>query len=730
MLVAEDWPPNGMDLDRNLTIRGNADVPPLLDLNFIGPKVQLGAGVRLTFSNLVMSEWRSMSAARAPGFNLLANKAPKSGAAPAVLHLEECGLIYHWCASPELARGSAYSLPRPEAIPGVNVYDAGVVQRPDCLNDTYGPLLERCWPQRNYFADFACPGIYLTATDAPARTGYLVHLQRVSSLCNDLLPLSCIRDYSALGCDLLYVTRPDSPARPFPTSSGVRANHSSSATGTPGSAEDGANSAVPQSGRSEREAGRSEAEVQEGSGDDMVRTLGLAVGCALGGALVLVLAAMLVLQLVRRRGSRRPEDGAAPTDPARPGKGCRGAADLELGSAPSLLHSSGIDGPDTASNKLARMHASTTSAAADTLRDTLLTDTSPYIEGLGLELQLVLRPTAADPWASPQPDVCTEAAGPVAAEPVEGHDSEGHSGDGAAAVAVTLDTAHMLGKGGFSRVYQGGYRGERVAVKVLEHPWGFSNPSSERDWKLLSSLFQAEVQVLGRVSHPIVVRLLAACVEPPRLALVMELCETSLERLIYDAGSGPRDADGLIPLPTVLHIGVQICQALSALHPTCMHRDLKPANVLLNHAQTPEPVAKITDFGLSRVRCATMRTQNPEAGTVQYLPPECFDLENEVLTCQVDMYSLGVLLWEALSGQQPWKGCSTIAVAFAVHMKGMRPPIDAIPCDRLPPKLLRLLQQCWERDPKRRPAAAEAAKGLALAREQLLGGPRGRACRS
>ncbi|KAG2493118.1 hypothetical protein HYH03_008547 [Edaphochlamys debaryana] len=294
----------------------------------------------------------------------------------------------------------------------------------------------------------------------------------------------------------------------------------------------------------------------------------------------------------------------------------------------------------------------------------------------------------------------------------------------AAGSSPVVKLEKLIGKGAFGRVYRGLYRGERVAVKVLDTGLAPSGAGSHggrcdgEEWAALRSLLMQEVEVLGRVSHPNVVRLLAACVEPPRLALVMELCETSLERLIYDAGSGPRDADGLIPLPTVLHIGIQLFQALAHLHPLVAHRDLKPPNVLLNHVGTFEPVVKLADFGLARVRCATLHTQDPEAGTPPYIAPENFDVESSVVLHQSDMYSAGVVLWEMLTGQKPWRGCELVDVAVRVAMKGERLPLDALPPERCPPKLRRLIEQCWERDPLRRPAAEEAAKSLVLVREQ------------
>ncbi|KAG2486623.1 hypothetical protein HYH03_014680 [Edaphochlamys debaryana] len=186
--------------------------------------------------------------------------------------------------------------------------------------------------------------------------------------------------------------------------------------------------------------------------------------------------------------------------------------------------------------------------------------------------------------------------------------------------------------------------------------------------------------------------------------------ETSLDRLLYR-----RPDETPLPLPTVLHISLEVAKGLEYLHPTITHRDLKPGNVLLNDPHSPRPTVKLADFGLSRLRSTVVPTVTPDAGTPAYLAPEGFDAANYVITHQADMYSLAVLVWEMLAGSKPWQGCSLYEVAHALTTRGARLPLDSLPEARCPPRLRALLQQCWERDPRRRPAAAEAVKALALA---------------
>ncbi|PNH10285.1 putative serine/threonine-protein kinase, partial [Tetrabaena socialis] len=117
-----------------------------------------------------------------------------------------------------------------------------------------------------------------------------------------------------------------------------------------------------------------------------------------------------------------------------------------------------------------------------------------------------------------------------------------------------------------------------------------------------------ELEILARCSHPNLVRVLAACMLPATPCLVMELCDTSLDKILYGKGA-------LLPMPLVLHIATEVARGLAYLHPTIVHRDLKPGNVLLNGPWGERPAVKIADFGLSRLHNGVVLTQHPEAGT-------------------------------------------------------------------------------------------------------------------
>ncbi|KAG2444323.1 hypothetical protein HXX76_001080 [Chlamydomonas incerta] len=240
-----------------------------------------------------------------------------------------------------------------------------------------------------------------------------------------------------------------------------------------------------------------------------------------------------------------------------------------------------------------------------------------------------------------------------------------------------------------------------------------------------------EVEVLARLQHANIVQLLAANLNPACPCLVVELMDTSLDKLLYgvdavagpaapvDAGArsapfAPRSQAPLLPLPKVLHIALQVARALAYLHPTIIHRDLKPANVLISDPGSASPVVKIADFGLSRLQDTVLITAHVDVGTAPYMAPEALDARNCVITHHSDMYSYGIMLYEMLAGTRPWRGLNMLQVAVAVCEKQRRPRLEDLGEARCPPALRALVSQCWDPVPERRPGAAEVTKQLAV----------------
>ncbi|KAK8791996.1 hypothetical protein WA158_005373 [Blastocystis sp. Blastoise] len=243
-----------------------------------------------------------------------------------------------------------------------------------------------------------------------------------------------------------------------------------------------------------------------------------------------------------------------------------------------------------------------------------------------------------------------------------------------------LEVGDSIGEGAYGRVYKGRWRGTPVAIKVLNCHVGSD----------IVQDFQLEVGILASLRHPNIVLFLSACVTPPHLCLVSELASRgSLWDVLHT------DA---IPLSTRLkvQIALDIAYGMAYLHtrkPVLLHRDLKSANILLDVAFR----AKITDFGLARVKART-ETMTGNCGTYQWMAPEVLD--NKRYTEKADIYSFGILIWELYTRKLPYEGKSGIQAAVSVLKRGLRPPI---PQD-CPQEYIQIMTQCWQTNPELRPS--------------------------
>jgi tRNA A-37 threonylcarbamoyl transferase component Bud32 len=255
----------------------------------------------------------------------------------------------------------------------------------------------------------------------------------------------------------------------------------------------------------------------------------------------------------------------------------------------------------------------------------------------------------------------------------------------------------LLGEGGMGLVYRAVDErdGSTVAIKVLA-PEQTRHPGRvER--------FLREAKAMAAVSHPAVVRIREAGSAAGLHYLAMEYLDgETLQQRIRRAGA--------LPLDELLACGEAIAGALEAAHSSGVtHRDLKPENVML----TPDGV-KVLDFGVAHLddRDDEQRTTLESAlrGTVSYLAPE--QIEGAPATAQSDLFSFGVLLWEAAAGQPLFQRANPIATARAI--------LEARPDYRRVPAALRpVLQKCLARDPRRRfRSAGEVCDALRAARRK------------
>lgn len=245
-----------------------------------------------------------------------------------------------------------------------------------------------------------------------------------------------------------------------------------------------------------------------------------------------------------------------------------------------------------------------------------------------------------------------------------------------------------IGSGGFGSVWKVKYRGEDVAVKVIDS----ISPTDG-----MRKALQNELDLLSRMPpHENVVALLGGSMESPYCCIVEELCDTDLHHVIHPNGAGTKKGPPPKPMPIeqVLQVGLNVARGLAHLHLKVIHRDVKPGNILMKNG-----VAKVADFGLSILKEKSYMSGD---GTAGYMSPE--SLKNRV-NHKSDVYSLGILLWECITGLTPFQDYDNkLAVMYAVD-KGKRPDFPA--SANCPPALRTLVESCWHQDHRSRPECAE-----------------------
>uniref|UniRef100_G1MGD1 mitogen-activated protein kinase kinase kinase n=1 Tax=Ailuropoda melanoleuca TaxID=9646 RepID=G1MGD1_AILME len=268
-----------------------------------------------------------------------------------------------------------------------------------------------------------------------------------------------------------------------------------------------------------------------------------------------------------------------------------------------------------------------------------------------------------------------------------------------------LRLEEVIGIGGFGKVYRGSWRGELVAVKAARQ-------DPDEDISVTAESVRQEARLFAMLAHPNIIALKAVCLEEPNLCLVME----------YAAG-GPLSralAGRRVPPHVLVNWAVQIARGMHYLHCEALvpviHRDLKSNNILLLQPiegdDMDHKTLKITDFGLAREWHKT--TQMSAAGTYAWMAPEV--IKASTFSKGSDVWSFGVLLWELLTGEVPYRGIDCLAVAYGVAVNKLTLPIPST----CPEPFAQLMADCWAQDPHRRPDFASILQQLEALEAQVL----------
>ncbi|MGN6326670.1 serine/threonine-protein kinase [Pseudolysinimonas sp.] len=258
-------------------------------------------------------------------------------------------------------------------------------------------------------------------------------------------------------------------------------------------------------------------------------------------------------------------------------------------------------------------------------------------------------------------------------------------------VAGRYRIVDRLGDGGMARVYRAHDEtlGRDVALKVFRQELASADDLARQ---------RAEVRLLARLAHPSLVTLFDAVADADgRGVLVME----------YVPGSDLRTrlADGPLPAAAVAALGADVARALDYIHGRgIVHRDVAPGNILLPDADGSAAAAKLTDLGIARlVDDAKITATGSVIGTAGYMSPE--QVQGVAVTPTTDVYALGLVLLECLTGRREFPG-------NAVEAAAARLARDPVVPETVPAAWRDLLTRMTARDPGARPSASSVAERL------------------
>lgn len=264
-------------------------------------------------------------------------------------------------------------------------------------------------------------------------------------------------------------------------------------------------------------------------------------------------------------------------------------------------------------------------------------------------------------------------------------------------LANRYELMEKIGEGGMAVVYKARctFLDRWVAIKILRDQYA-NNPE-------FVDRFQREARAAARLAHPNIVSIYDVGEDQGRHFIVME----------YVQGENLKDylsRRGPLTPQTVAEMGQQVAAALAHAH--CrgiIHRDIKPHNLLVS----PEGQVKVTDFGIARAAAASSLTETGVVlGSVHYFSPE--QAQGGAVDARSDIYALGVVLYELLTGEPPFTGDSPIAIALS-HLDS-EPPAVAELCPYVPEDLEQAIMKAMAKDPAHRyQTAGELNRALAPA---------------
>uniref|UniRef100_A0A8D3EBM6 Mitogen-activated protein kinase kinase kinase n=1 Tax=Scophthalmus maximus TaxID=52904 RepID=A0A8D3EBM6_SCOMX len=251
-----------------------------------------------------------------------------------------------------------------------------------------------------------------------------------------------------------------------------------------------------------------------------------------------------------------------------------------------------------------------------------------------------------------------------------------------------ISDLQWVGSGAQGAVFLGKFHGDDVAVKKV------------RDIK------ETEIKHLRKLKHPNIITFKGVCTQAPCYCILMEYCAQGQLYEVLRAGRK-------ITPSLLVDWAMGIAGGMNYLHlHKIIHRDLKSPNMLITH----DDLVKISDFGTSK-ELSDKSTKMSFAGTVAWMAPEV--IRNEPVSEKVDIWSFGVVLWEMLTGEIPYKDVDSSAIIWGVGNNSLQLPIP----ESCPDGFKILLRQCWNCKPRNRPSFRQILLHLDIASADVLSTP-------
>lgn len=264
-----------------------------------------------------------------------------------------------------------------------------------------------------------------------------------------------------------------------------------------------------------------------------------------------------------------------------------------------------------------------------------------------------------------------------------------------------LEELRELGSGTFGTVYHGKWRGSDVAIKRINDRCFTGKPSEQ---ERMRDDFWNEAIKLADLHHPNVVAFYGVVLDGPggSVATVTEyMVNGSLRTALL------KNEKNLDKRKRLL-IAMDAAFGMEYLHgKNIVHFDLKSDNLLVNLRDPHRPICKVGDLGLSKVKCQTLISGGVR-GTLPWMAPELLNGSSSLVSEKVDVFSFGIVLWELLTGEEPYQDLHYGAIIGGIVSNSLRPPVPEF-CD---PEWRSLMERCWSAEPSERPNFTEVANQL------------------